>query len=307
MWSAILAVTAAGLLVTGCQSLGGDDSRQVQSDIQRLDLQVRQLRQTGGAGGELPRRLETLEKSVQQMTQQLQQIQRLQADLTARYDAIRQDQMTLTGRFDETKYQAQRLQQEQDQIQKVGAQVTAMDQRLRQLDQELDTLRRAIDQRQGAAAGQGAATTARATPAPAAQPPAARIGTTTPAQPAESLYQEGFDLFKKREYAKAREKFQGFLRANPSSDFAEGAMYFVAETFFAEKDYENAILRYEELLVRFPKGRRVPAALLQQGFAFRELGAPRDARIAFQKILDAFPNSTEATLAKVELPKLPAR
>lgn len=292
---AILAiVAAAGVLTAGCQTLGGDDARQIQSDIQRLDLQVRQLRQTGGAGGELPRRLDALERTLQQTAQQLQQLQRLQADLTARYDTIRQEQMTLTGRFDETKYASQRLAQDIDQVQKVNAQLTALDQRVRQLDQEIEALRRA-----------GAATS-QARPAPPAPAPTTRAA-PSPAQPSEALYQEGFELFKKREYAKAREKFQAFLRASPGSDFAEGAMYFVAETYFAEKDYENAILRYEELLVRYPKGRRVPAALLQQGFAFKELGAPKDARMAFQKILDTFPNSTEATLAKVELPKLPGQ
>ncbi|HEX7125510.1 MAG TPA: tol-pal system protein YbgF [Thermodesulfobacteriota bacterium] len=298
MRTAILAVAAFGLVVAGCQSFPGDQNRQLQSDIQRLDLQVRQLRQAGGAGGELSRRLDAVERNVQQLGQQLTQLQRLQADLTARYDAIRQDQMTLTGRFDETKYLAQRLSQDQEQVQKVSAQLAAMDQRLRQLDQELDALRRAEGERQ---------TTARTQPSPAVQAPSQASARAPAVQPAEALYQEGFELFKKREYAKAREKFQQFLKANPSSDFAEGAMYFIAETYFAERDYENAILRYEELLVRYPKGRRVPAALLQQGFAFKELGAPKDARMAFQKILDTFPNSTEATLAKVELPKLPVQ
>lgn len=307
MRTAILAVAAVGLVAAGCQSLGGDQSREIQSDIQRLDLQVRQLRQASGAAGELPRRLETLERGVQALGQQIQQVQRLQAELTARYDAVRQDQMTLTGRFDETKHLAQRLQQDQDQVQKVGAQLAAIDQRLRQLDQELDGLKRAVADRQAAAPP--GTTVARPAPSPTgtARPGASPGGPTGPAQPAEALYQEGFDLFKKREYAKAREKFQQFLRANPNSDFAEGAMYFVAETYFAEKDYENAILRYEELLVRYPKGRRVPAALLQQGFAFKELGAPKDARMAFQKVVETYPNSTEATLAKVELPKLPVQ
>ncbi len=304
MRTAILAVAAFGLVLAGCQSLAGDQSRQLQNDIQRLDLQVRQLRQSGGAAGELPRRLDTLERSLQQLGQQMTQLQRLQADMTARYDAIRQDQMTLTGRLDESKYLAQRLSQDQEQVQKVGSQLAAMDQRLRQLDQELDMLRRAAADRQAASPAQGTQV-ARTPPSPT--PGGARPGGSPAAQPAEALYQEGFELFKKREYAKAREKFQQFLKANPSSDFAEGAMYFVAETYFAERDYENAILRYEELLVRYPKGRRVPAALLQQGFAFKELGAPKDARVAFQKILDTFPNSTEATLAKVELPKLPGQ
>ncbi|HEY8367882.1 MAG TPA: tol-pal system protein YbgF [Thermodesulfobacteriota bacterium] len=298
MRTAILAVAAFGLVVAGCQSFPGDQNRQLQSDIQRLDLQVRQLRQAGGAGGELSRRIEAVERNVQQLGQQLAQLQRLQADLTARYDAIRQDQMTLTGRFDETKYLAQRLSQDQEQVQKMSAQLAAMDQRLRQLAQDLDALRRAEGERQ---------TAARTQPSPAVQAPSPASARTPAAQPAEALYQEGFELFKKREYAKAREKFQQFLKANPNSDFAEGAMYFIAETYFAERDYENAILRYEELLVRFPKGRRVPAALLQQGFAFKELGAPKDARMAFQKILEAYPNSTEATLAKVELPKLPVQ
>jgi TolA-binding protein len=51
----------------------------------------------------------------------------------------------------------------------------------------------------------------------------------------------------------------------------------------------------------------VAAALLKQGLAFKELGAPKDARVLFQKVVDGFPSSTEAQLARAELPRLPAR
>lgn len=304
MTRTIVALTTAGIVAAGCTTLSGDQGQLVRSDIQRLDRQVQELRRSQGAAGDVAQRLAALEKSVQHLGQQFAQMQRMQADLTARYDAIRQDQMTLTGRFEEAKHLAQRVAQDQEQIQKAGAQLAAMDQRLRQLDQDIDALRRAVEQLRAAGPG-GPATAARPGTSPATRP-GATTAQASGALRAEAIYKEAFDFLNKGDYPKARERFEAFLKADPNSDFAEGAMYLIADTYYKQKDYENAILRYEELVARFPKGRRVPAALFYQAIAFRELGAPRDARVLLERVVKSYPNSTEAQLARAELPKLPA-
>jgi tol-pal system protein YbgF len=197
--------------------------------------------------------------------------------------------------------------QDQEQVQKTAAQLAAMDQRLRQLDQDIDALRRTVELLRAAGPGQTPVARPGAPGAPGGSAPA-RTGTVTPPAGgrAEAIYKEAFEHLNKRDYAKARERFEAFLKADPNSDFAEGAMYLIADTYYKQKDYENAILRYEELVARFPGGRRVPASLFYQALAFRELGAPKDARLLLERVVKSYPNSTEAKLAKAELPKLPA-
>jgi tol-pal system protein YbgF len=300
MRRSILAVVAGALLAAGCTALGGgEQASQVQSDIQRLDRQVRNLQQAQSLGNDATRRLEQLEAGLNQVRQQMQALQQNQASQAARYQALERDQQTLTGRFEETKHLTDRVRQDQEQVQKTSAAIAALDNRLRQMEQELSGLR------QRAAAPQPPAQPGATSPQATQPRPAPTAAAAPTPQQAEAIYREGFDFMNRGEYAKARDRFQAFLKAAPSSEFAEGAMYAIAETYYREKDYENAILKYEELVARFPKGRRVPAALLYQGLAFKELGAPKDARALLEKVVQAYPNSTEATLARVELPKLP--
>jgi tol-pal system protein YbgF len=237
----------------------------------------------------------------------MQALQQNQASLTARYQALERDQQTLTGRFEEAKHLTDRVRQDQEQVQKTSSAIASLDNRLRQMEQELSGLRQRVTQaepQRGVAPQPPAQPGATAPQATQPRPAPTAAAAPTPQQ-AEAVYREGFDFMSRGEYAKARDRFQAFLRAAPSSEFAEGAMYAIAETYYRERDYENAILKYEELVARFPKGRRVPAALLYQGLAFKELGAPKDARALLEKVVQAYPNSTEATLARVELPKLP--
>ena len=61
---------------------------------------------------------------------------------------------------------------------------------------------------------------------------------------------------------------------------------------------------------RFPKGEKVPAALLKQGLSFAELNDRLDARLILQELVDRFPDSEEAAKAKQRLKTLespPAR
>jgi tol-pal system protein YbgF len=304
----ILAVVAGALLAAGCTALGGgEQASQVQSDIQRLDRQVRNLQQAQSLGNDAARRLEQLEGGLNQVRQQMQALQQNQASLTARYQALERDQQSLTGRFEEAKHLTDRVRQDQEQVQKTSSAIAALDNRLRQLEQELSGLRQRVTQAepQRGVAPQPPAQPGATSPQATQPRPAPTAAAAPTPQQAEAIYREGFDFMNRGEYARARDRFQAFLKAAPSSEFAEGAVYAIAETYYREKDYENAILKYEELVARFPKGRRVPAALLYQGLAFKELGAPKDARALLEKVVQAYPNSTEATLARVELPKLP--
>jgi tol-pal system protein YbgF len=286
------------LLLAACTATGGEQGQLMQSDIQRLDRQVRELRAAQQGGSEATRRLETLERSVQQLNQQLAQLQRTQADITARYEGVRQEQMNLTGRLEESRNVTQRLQDDQELLRRLASQASALDGRIKQLEQELANLRTRVS---AGAPGNPPGGNAQSQGSPQARPPQSP---PTAQQQAEAVYREGFDFMNKSEFGKARDRFQAFLKAAPNSEFAEGAMYLIAETYYREKDYENAILRYEELVARYPKGRRVPAARLYQGYAFKELGAPKDARALFERVVTEFPNSTEAQLARAEIPKL---
>jgi TolA-binding protein len=76
------------------------------------------------------------------------------------------------------------------------------------------------------------------------------------------------------------------------------------ETFFREKLYEKSILEYQKVIEKYPKGNKVPAALLKQGYAFQSLGDKVNARLIFEELVRKHPSTSEAKAASDKLKEL---
>lgn len=119
---------------------------------------------------------------------------------------------------------------------------------------------------------------------------------------AKEEYDEAYELFKKNELAASRDKFEAFLKKNPKSDLAGSARYWVAESYFQQARYEEAILEYEKVLSDH-KGPKITSALLKQGLAFHELGDKKTARYLLEKLVKEYPKSEQAESARTNLKK----
>ncbi|MEZ4566828.1 MAG: tetratricopeptide repeat protein [Desulfobacterales bacterium] len=72
----------------------------------------------------------------------------------------------------------------------------------------------------------------------------------------------------------------------------------------AEKWFQKAILEYQEVIEKFPDGNKVAAAYLKQGLAFHEIGEDANALLVFKTLINKFPDSTEAGIAKQKIAQL---
>jgi tol-pal system protein YbgF len=106
-----------------------------------------------------------------------------------------------------------------------------------------------------------------------------------------------------QQYDKAIQQFRNFQRKYPNSDMADDAQYLIGESYFSQKDYNRAILEFNDVL-KYRRGDKVPAALLRQAQAFLEIGDRTDARLILQKLINDYPNSEQAREAKDRLPTL---
>lgn len=125
--------------------------------------------------------------------------------------------------------------------------------------------------------------------------------TEAPAENPDTLYQKGLDAFKGGDTQKARELLSGLIERYPSHGMIANAHYWLGETYYSEKKYDQAILEFQEVIKNFPGKEKVPAAMLKQAMAFKELGDAKSARYVFQKLITEFPDSEEAKLAKTKL------
>lgn len=125
-----------------------------------------------------------------------------------------------------------------------------------------------------------------------------------PSSDKELAYASAYELFKAGKFDKAREAFYNFLKQYPDTEYSDNAQFRIAECFYFEKKYENAILEYERVAKKYPEGDKVPYALLKQGFAFLKLGDKKSAKLVLQRVIKDYPNTNQAKTAKSQLLKI---
>ena len=132
----------------------------------------------------------------------------------------------------------------------------------------------------------------------------------SPPAEAEKDPKENYDLGRKEfadgNYEAARAMLRKYLADAPRSDEASDAMFFIADSYFKEKLYEEAILEYQNIIETWPASPKIPLCQLNQGLALLEIGKPNEASLFFESLIEAYPESPEAAEAKKHLKSLSA-
>jgi tol-pal system protein YbgF len=163
---------------------------------------------------------------------------------------------------------------------------------------------------------------AKATPSPAPQPEvqsASQPEKKPQSQPEKSpesgrrleeaniLYDQALARYRNDKYSASRKDFFAFQERYPDHPLMPNALYWQAETHYAQKQYAQSILIFKELSRRYPGSAKAPDALLKAGYAYEKLGDLPNARFQLQIVLDDYPDSPAAELARQRLPELNAR
>ena len=138
------------------------------------------------------------------------------------------------------------------------------------------------------------------------------VGSVSPEAPSKSsvpmkeskLYSLAKKLFDQGDLENARIQFENFINKFPKSDKADNARFWIADSYYAEKWYEKAILEYQKVLERYQTSNKAAAARLKQGYAFIELGEKANARLILKELVKKHPSSKEADYAKQKLKTL---
>ena len=131
-----------------------------------------------------------------------------------------------------------------------------------------------------------------------------------PSQPAEKTlsdqdrYVAAKQAFDQGDFETARPDFLSIIKDFPKSEHADNAQFWIGEIYYQEKWYEKAILEYQKVIENYPKGNKVPASLLKQGFAFISLGDKANARLILKELSQKHPETNEGKIALQKLKEL---
>lgn len=117
----------------------------------------------------------------------------------------------------------------------------------------------------------------------------------------EKVYEIAFNFIKKSDYNKAIKSFNLFLKEFPEHKLASNAFYWLGESYYAQKNFEKASIKFLNGYNGFPQGRKAPDNLLKLGMSLGQIDQKENACKTFNKLATEFPNAPSAIRQRLEL------
>jgi tol-pal system protein YbgF len=111
---------------------------------------------------------------------------------------------------------------------------------------------------------------------------------------AKRAYDAAVALVGGKQYDRALDALAAFLVRWPDHPYADHAMYWRGECYFAQGQYARAAEQFEGVLARFPAGAKAPDALLRLGMTRQRMGNAAGAKEAFDRLAREFPQTEAA-------------
>ena len=261
----LLAITMA---MSGCATQGSLES--TRNDIDAVKTRLYSVeKELGGIRDESKERLATLERDLKS---EVSSIRKVSADLQATADSNKSEIQILNGKFDDMSQGVKKPNEELSRYREdADKRIITLEDRILKLQATVDVLSSKINE-------------------------AAQVK-EVPAAP-DALYIKGLETFKAGDMPGARELFTKFLEQNPKHDLAANAYYWIGETQYSEKNYEPAIVSFQEVIKNYPQQPKAPAAMLKQAMAFNAINDTKSAKYVLKKLAEGYPKSDEAKKAK---------
>ena len=117
------------------------------------------------------------------------------------------------------------------------------------------------------------------------------------------LYEKAYSSYQQGDFKYARKLFEEYIEKFPKGKWIGQAYFWIGESYFKEKKYEEAILSYQKLIELQGWHPLKPTAMFKQAQAFKALGDIEAYKILLKKVINQYPNSKEAEKAKKLLRK----
>ena len=252
------------LLLAGCLPPAQSQIK-LENDLEEMKRHLARLEQgSNDGGGQARRQLETLGVQV--------------AELHSGLNTLRVDFQSINGRLDDLGRSNKQVTADMSLVKEdLSMQVSVLAERLTALDEK----------------------TISALPTPEVESSETK---TEPEVSPEKHYQQALKkILEGSDFVAGRTELESFIKEYPQHELAVNAQYWVGEAYYGEKKFENAILKFQEVIQKYSDHPKAAAALLKQGKAFSALGDTGNAVTTWKQLIKTFPLSPEADKAKLLL------
>ncbi|MDK9718827.1 MAG: tol-pal system protein YbgF [Trichlorobacter sp.] len=264
VWSPVFCLLAA--LASGCASSGSVEA--VRRDIDETKSRIYTIEKDLSAAREGEKTFKS----------DFATLRKGDADLQANIDSLKSDMQIMAGKLDDQRIAAKKPAEELTRYREDSdRRIVALEDRIVKLQVALDELNKRMKE-----VAQGSSTAGKDSAS-------------------DALYLKGLEAFKAGDMPSARTQLTSFIEKNSSHDLVPNARYWIGETYYGEKNYEQAILEFQEVVKQYPKKEKAPAAMLKQALSFKALKDLKSTQYLLKRLIADYPKSDEAKKAKVLL------
>jgi tol-pal system protein YbgF len=112
------------------------------------------------------------------------------------------------------------------------------------------------------------------------------------------LYDRIMDEYKHRDYEAAIAGFRLFIELHSQSALAANAQYWIGECQYRTRRYRDALKSFYDVVSNYPLSNKLAASTLKLGQTYTKLGDHEKARLMFDRVVNQYPDSSEAELAR---------
>ncbi len=262
----LMAFVVCVLLATSPVSSANRDMVQLQTQVQNLQDQMTQMRQS------FDERMGVMKNLVEQSTDNVNK-------MTASIDTLNK---TIGASAGDT---GAKVDQVSSQVQALHDAVDEMKARMAKVSKQLEDMQAAQQNLQQQQA------------APATAPPQPQVQ----APPPDVLYNNALRDYNAGKNDLASQEFTDYLKYYQNTDLAGNAQFYLADIEYRQGNYAQAVQDYDKVLEQYPDGNKAAAAQLKKGFALIQTGDKAGGQRELRALIARYPRSFEAQQAQDKL------
>lgn len=221
-----------------------------------------------------------------------------------------------------------------NEVARLNQRVAALEESLRMLTGQVETLSYTVQQLQKAQGGASGASlsggianpgtqdiraampgadasapqlTASAAPAAASPPSQGTLGvlrvpqgTAVPGDEKTQL-DAAMNVFYRGDYAGGAQAMQSFVEQHPKSPYVSEAQYWLGEANFTQKAYREAASAYLTVVQKYPKSEKAPQSMVKLGMSLIAAGQKKDGCSTLGQVREMFPKANQSVLNMARL------